>query len=510
MIATVRAASLLLPLFASARAQGTDVDDFRKFFPKLEKPAQRLEAVLALEKVRGPEVVDALLPVLKDEDGDVRNAVVKVLAGNDDPGAVDALVATLKKKDSAIRAGACQALGLGKRASARADLEKLVKEKDWIARARASEALGRIGDAGAVPSLLPALKDPEVEVRIAAADALGALGDESAGPALIAALTEKEWRLRASAIAALARVRTRDAIEPLVKIVSGDEGRLIDDAARTLKALSGRDFGRDGAQWVRWWKAYSKEFKLPTAEELAKAEAARERAPKSGETGVFAERKITEFLGVETPSKKILFIIDCSGSMEDLVIERERYKDRNYPGYRKIDIAKEELARTIERLDATTNFALATFATKVKPWKKGTLLPANPVNRLAAIEFARSLEPIGGHSKEELASAGFGGAAALGEGKTNTYGALSFGLGSPKRGELERAAGTEVDTIFFLSDGKPSEGELVDTDDILAAVKEANRQKKITIHVFAIGEFEKGFMRMLAEQNSGTFVDLGK
>ncbi|MFN0206181.1 MAG: HEAT repeat domain-containing protein [Planctomycetota bacterium] len=500
-------------IFAMPQGAGkSEVNDFIKFYPKLEKKAQKLEAILALEKVSTYEAAEALVPILKDEDGDIRNTIIKVLAANNSPESVNYLIGILKKKDNAIRPGVIQVLGIGKRAEARLEIEKLIKDTDWLTRTRSAEALGRIGAPESAELLLPLTKDAESNVRVAAIDGIAAIGQEASAPALIAALTDKNWRVRASAIAGLGRVRSKDALAPLVGIVESDEGRLVEDASKTLKLLTGRDFGKDYNSWKRWYDAYGKDpnYKLPTVQELAAIDAKREAAPRAGETGVVKERKIAEFLGVETPSKKILFIIDCSGSMEDLVVEKERYRDRKYPGFRKMDIVKEELARTIERLDTKTDFAIATFATKVKPWKRGELVNANSINRAAAVDFARSLEPIGGASKQDLASAGFGGAAALGEGKTNTHGALMHGLGNPKRGVIEKDYTTQIDTIFFLSDGKPSTGDLVDTDDILAAVYEANSQKKITIHVLGIGDFEKGFMKQLAEHNGGVFVDLGK
>ena len=68
---------------------------------------------------------------------------------------------------------------------------------------------------------------------------------------------------------------------------------------------------------------------------------------------------------------------------------------------------------------------------------------------------------------------------------------------------------SEVDTIYFLSDGIPSVGALVDTDDILKAIREWNRFRRVTIHTLAIGEFQKDFMGKLASQNGGKFADLG-
>ncbi len=501
------------PAAAFAPPQGTDVSDFKRQFPRLESTAERVEAIYALEGLGGMEVADALLPVLKDEETDVRKAALKVLAKNDDAAVIEYLTSSLRKRDKALVAAACQILGEGRRSSARAEIERAIDKGDWTIKYRGAEALGSFAEAASIPTLLPLLKDSEPLVRIATADALRRIPDESAaaGPELVRLLDDKDWRVRAAVIAALARVRTKDALEPLVKIVESDEGRLVQDAAQTLTALVGRDFGRDAEIWRRWFEAYARDpgYRLPTLAELAKAEAAREAAPKGG-TGVYKERKITEFLGVQTPSKRVMFIIDTSGSMEDLILERERYRDRNYPGFSKMDIVKEELARTIEALDSKTEFSIVTFATKVKPWKRGNLVPANPVNRNTAIDYARALQPLGGHSREELASAGLSGAAALGEGRTNTYGALMYGLGEPERGVLTKNDAPAVDTVFFLSDGKPSVGDLVDTDDILQAVREANGSRKITIHVLAIGEFEKGFMKNLAEQNGGVFVDLGK
>jgi hypothetical protein len=53
-------------------------------------------------------------------------------------------------------------------------------------------------------------------------------------------------------------------------------------------------------------------------------------------------------------------------------------------------------------------------------------------------------------------------------------------------------------------------GDFVDPDDILREVKAANELRKVVIHTIAIGEFQKDFMRRIAEENGGVFVDLGK
>jgi len=67
-----------------------------------------------------------------------------------------------------------------------------------------------------------------------------------------------------------------------------------------------------------------------------------------------------------------------------------------------------------------------------------------------------------------------------------------------------------LDTVFFLSDGRPSVGKLVDTNEIRKEVRRHNEVFRIVIHTIAIGEFQKEFLQQLAEENGGVFVDMGR
>ncbi|HKB15981.1 MAG TPA: hypothetical protein VKF62_07940, partial [Planctomycetota bacterium] len=240
-------------------------------------------------------------------------------------------------------------------------------------------------------------------------------------------------------------------------------------------------------------------------EEMAKLTT--RRAEASAQYG--GRKDVVVYHGIETPSKRVLFIIDISGSMEDLVIERERFKERGFTKFRKIDIVREELARTIRNLEPHVQFNILAFATKVKPWRK-FLVPANSLHKMSAADWADSLEPIGGSSSEGLATAGLLASASLEEGRTNTYAALLAGLGVTGPSDPAIDQPSPVDTVFFLSDGRPSVGEYVDTDDILAVLTDINRRRKIVLHVLAIGEFQRGWMERLARENGGQFVDLGR
>jgi hypothetical protein len=53
-------------------------------------------------------------------------------------------------------------------------------------------------------------------------------------------------------------------------------------------------------------------------------------------------------------------------------------------------------------------------------------------------------------------------------------------------------------------------GEYVDPEDIRREVRALNELRKVVIHTIAIGEFQKEFMKRIAEENGGVFVDLGR
>jgi hypothetical protein len=322
------------------------------------------------------------------------------------------------------------------------------------------------------------------------------------GPAR-AALTDDVWQVRASAIEALGRVRDRDSIPLLVERLAVEEGRLRGDAARALEDLTGRAFGERVELWQRFWEQNAERYVLPTDAEMAKL-----RAAQAASAAKYQPSERVSFGGIDTPSKRVLFVIDVSGSMERFVVEKDRFESGDYPSFHRIDIVKTELARTIELLEPYVEFNVLAFASDVRSWKK-SLVPANVLNKSSAMSWVGRLEAIGGSSKQELAQVGLAGAADLEAGKTNSYAALMAGLGVDEEGR-PRDYKVDLDTIFFLSDGVPSHGKYTVPEDILREVREHNALRKIVIYTIAIGEFQMQFMQELAAENGGQFVHLGK
>ncbi|MFT5732258.1 MAG: HEAT repeat protein [Planctomycetota bacterium] len=483
------------------------VRDFKKYFRKLKDSASRVEAVLTLLDVEEPGVVGALVPKLGDKDPEVARAAARVLSSFKSRPPIDRLIASFEdEKKDPIRLGLLEAMRKGGYTGLGEVVVEALEDRSWAIRRLAVLALAAGGDATVAPSLAPLADDDEPAVRCAVIDGLAKLkAKDEALTAARAHLADEVWQVRASAVSALGVVRDRDSIPLLIDRLEVEEGRLISDIGESLDNLTGRTFGTRLKQWRSFWEAYGDRYEIPTDEDLAKL-----RKTQADRRMTYGAGGGTSFHGVETPSRSMLFVIDVSGSMEDLVVEKERFEAGNYPSWARMDIVKTELASTIESLEPHVNFGIIAFATDMKRWKK-KLVPANVINRESALDFVKRLEPLGGNSKSDLAQAGLGISADLSAGKTNTYGALSLALGIDDGGRRSKKDYLgEVDTIFFLSDGRPTHGKYIEPKEISERITEANLLRKIVLHTIAIGNFDKQFMKGLAGKNGGVFVDLGK
>ena len=287
-------------------------------------------------------------------------------------------------------------------------------------------------------------------------------------------------------------------------IGESDPGRLLDDSAKALYAITDTDYGADAEVWRKWWDRVGAGWVMPSDAQVEKARRARAKVKQRYAPGA----KTSNYHGITTPSRRVLFVVDVSGSMEDLVVDRERFAGRGYRSFQKLAIVKEELKRTIEGLESWVEFDVLAFATEVDPWKKG-LVRANVLQKRSAQAWIEKLKPIGGSSTRALSDAGLRSAAGRSAGRTNTFAALMSCLGVRAQGSRIVLEPGTVDTVFFLSDGEPSVGQFVDEGEIREKVIEANRRARLVIHTLAIGQFSKNFMESLAAENGGVFVDLG-
>jgi hypothetical protein len=505
---------LLVAVLSQAAKDPTEdqILDFKKYYKPSRSVHERVEAIHVLDKLDRVSAAELLLDATQDPQFPVRQAALEVLGGYKS-GEVKELLRKAAGEEKGgkpgRRAGALEALGRIADPAAAPIAVKCLASSDFELKRAAATALGRIGAAEAVVPLAAFLATADPPLQTAALDALALIRKpEGCVDAVLPLLDSKDWQVRSSAIQCLGKLRAKEAVAPLIERLRKDEGRLREEAMLALQRTTGFEYGEDADQWQKWWDGVKTGFVLPTDAELEKRKEQRAASNSAYNGG----GKTADFAGVKTKSRHLLFVIDTSGSMEDLIAEPKNFKlkDRAYKSLIKLDIVKDELCRTVDALEPEVRFDILTFATDVKFWK-GTLIGANLVNKAAAKDFIQRLKPIGGASQNFKARAGLGGSAGLAGGKTNTYAALmaAFDASNPSAGYDKRYT-SDIDTMFFLSDGVPSTGEYVEKDDILAEVRRVNSLRKIVINTISIGEMDHALMEQLATQNGGTAIDLGK
>ncbi len=154
-------------------------------------------------------------------------------------------------------------------------------------------------------------------------------------------------------------------------------------------------------------------------------------------------------------------------------------------GPTKISAARNELRRALRALPAEATFNVIVYSSIVKKWA-ASMAAASISNREEADAWARSIPADGG---------------------TNIHDALLRGFQVAGVGTTDRRYESGADTIFFLSDGRPSVGRITNTDQILAEVRRRNTLERVVIHCVGVGrDADDLFLARLAHENGGKFV----
>ena len=176
----------------------------------LTNPAVRKAAAKALVQIGKPAVVH-IAPHARAEDPKLRTAVADALAAIGDPQAAPAIVPLLDDPVGQVREHAAKALGtLGGDAAAQALLRCTCNPKAPIEdRGRAVQALGAIRPPATQPLItVLGIEDPG-GVRVCAVRSLAALGQQAI-PAVLAAAAHENWRVRDGVAEALGTTKAAD------------------------------------------------------------------------------------------------------------------------------------------------------------------------------------------------------------------------------------------------------------------------------------------------------------
>ena len=369
------------------------------------------------------------------------------------------------------------------------------------------DALGRAGG----PEPLAVLRrvagsDADSSVRLEAVGALARFPILEIREALIAAIGDPAWEVRALAVRMCARARLVDATEALIRALGKEDGRLRMDADDALFALVGVRLDGDAALWRRWWAENARRI-----EELAKQRAAEGAYDKplgppeswdvpDGLGAPSADAKdgratTAAFYGIVTTSKRVIFVVDISKSMEEpstqvppSVPGKGAFSEPK--GRAKIDIARWQLHRAVAALPPDATFDLIVFSESYRAWQPA-MTDASPRSKARAHEFIDAIAANGTTNIADSLDRAF-----------DLAGALRLApRGRPPRASLA------ADTIYLLTDGDPNRGRVTAPAALLADVVARARAARIVVHAIGIGEVAgSSFLSSLAARTGGRYV----
>lgn len=380
-------------------------------------------------------------------------------------------------------------------------------------RVRAVAALARAANLDLVPRLLELSRDVEPNARIAAIDglcsALAPHTDETQVPPdqafvldpelakvrdrVLARLKEvlvgdKIWQVRAAAGEGLASLRCKEAIPVLIAGLQAEHNRKKDPWAmdlrlhRLLERMTGQKMlpGQPAA-WQEFWRREGSSMRLVRNAKVA------EQSQKPG------ARQYAKFFALDLETDRVLFVLDFSGSMaEEVTLKATTTAAQAGTRTTKAKLVVEELKKIVASLPDKTMLNFVIFSDEVRVWRE--LRDGRPA--LVALDD-ETRDDLLGTFLDSLRPAG----------ATNLYGALDRALEFAGRGLHDKYYETGFDTLYVLSDGAPSAGKVIDRDEILRLVRDANRLRKLTIHTVTFGDQnETKFLGELATQNNGRHV----
>lgn len=383
------------------------------------------------------------------------------------------VVATIRKglgdESQDVRRATAQVLGSRRDKESVPELRLLLTKSKYPGDARiALEAITAIeGPSSAwLKELTAFTSNPDREVRNAAVEVFGVAKDKRHTAVVLQALEHDDWSTRFAAVDALEAIKDKDAVGKLITRMASESGRLKRRIADALWTLTAQPFDEDVEKWQGWWAAAAEKFTIASEKDLDKAQAERERRRLAQRTTSQAK-----FFGIKVESHRVIFILDISGSMLESMYGR--YVGKR--GAARIDVAKQELSQAIKNLDAGTLFNILTFASSVARWKKDGIVVKSPETQAEALEWI-----------ERLGAAG----------ATNLYDSVKVAFDDK-----------DVDTIFIMSDGEPTNGEVIDPHRIREDVAFWNKHRKIKVNTIAIGG-NLEVLEWLAKDSGGSYVQM--
>lgn len=314
--------------------------------------------------------------------------------------------------------------------------------------------------------------------QVRAIDWVAAAKPDGAYGAVLKALAARSVVVRRAAVRGLQSLDDPRAVEHLIAALAGNGGLLAVEIDQVLFWFTGLTLEADAKAWERWWSEHGDEFKAVKRHER------RDRRGRAEDT---------TFYGIASPSKRIVFILDHSGSMQKPARGLDAMTGKPRPGGSRMKAALEELKRAIGALAPDVRFNMVFYNSGVSVWRKPrTLAPATVGNKADALLWLNRIEA---------------------EGTTSLFEALHQALEYTDdfKGDA-RYADPGVDTVYLLTDGSPTDvdGERLaakQVDGEMLRFLAANEVHRVVVHTIGIGRgHSRMLMERLAQKTGGTYA----
>ncbi|HVY60168.1 MAG TPA: VWA domain-containing protein [Planctomycetota bacterium] len=361
------------------------------------------------------------------------------------------------------------------------DISQIPPESKYQVYESVKKGLATMSEPEAVSAMIAELKktDPKLwQLRCVLVECMASVKGDGVTAAVAGALNDKVPYVISAAAKSLGARKDKDGVAPLItklKELEKHKDIVWVDVKQALTDITGQDLA-DAKEWESFWQARGGSF-----------DPEKDRGDKTESTTVIrAGEESGEFFKEKILAKRIMFVIDVSGSMneQDIPMEGKGTQSR-------IQVVKDELIRCLQRLKGDVRFNIISFSQDAKFWMplrngQSALTPAGEGAKADAIKWVSSLKADGGTESEMALKKAF--------------------------------EAIEVNQIVFLSDGAPTKGQgLADTRALLDVIKGLNRLRGVKINTFCFAVFQRmggaepllQFMEDLAKQNGGKMTLVG-
>ncbi len=307
---------------------------------------------------------------------------------------------------------------------------------------------------------------------IAALDVLARRRDSHILPHLVKLSERPEFAthygFRIAVLRAVIAVRTPESIDFLLQQLPNLDGQSSYIVRQYLARISGLIEESTPDDWERWWEGVDKPGFLYQA--IPPVNKPDQRHLASGSR---------EFFGLSIVANRLVFVLDKSESMKNLVVPVGGAPNA-VPVETRLVRAKGELSQAIMSLPVESHFGIITFDQRVYKWQP-RLLQATEANKHHALKFVESITASGDTAWFDAIEA-----------------ALNMDL--------------NTEAIFFLTDGIPTTGKISSAALIVDAVEELNFVRGVTMNTIglAVEPMAHRFLKILAAENAGDFQAIGK